>query len=71
MAVTVREPVTSKTGLAVAGRVITSENGHHIFNRHNKELIIRLEVDGNGSLGMEEDLVVLPQRYIFVVFDLS
>ena len=49
----------------------STKDGDDIFDGDNKELVVGFEVDGDGVLGVKENLVVLPQRYIFVVFDLS
>lgn len=36
-----------------------SEDGDYIFHIHDKELVVTLEIDGDGAFGIKEDLVVL------------
>ena len=46
-----------------------AEDRDDVFNRDHKELIVRLEIDGDGVFRVEENFVVLPQRHVLVVFD--
>ena len=32
-------------------------------------MIVRIEVDRNRFFGVKQNLVILPQRYVFVMFD--
>lgn len=48
-----------------------AKNGNYIFDRNNKKLVVGLEVDRNGVLGMEEHLVILAKRDIFIMGDLA
>jgi len=48
-----------------------SEDRDDILNLHHEKAIVALEIDGDGPLGIEQNFVVLPQRYVRRVFDLG
>lgn len=49
---------------------LAPEDGDDVIDGDHEELIIGVEIDGDGIFGMEEDFVVLPQRDVLVVLDL-
>ncbi len=51
--------------------LLPPKNGDDVFDGHDEELVVGLEIDRNRVFRMEEDFVVLPQGQIFVVFDLG
>lgn len=50
---------------------LAAEDGYDVFDWDDEQLIVGLEIDGDRVLGMEQDLVVLAERHVFVVFDLG
>ena len=48
-----------------------SEDGDDVFDVHYEEAIVAFEIDRDCACGIEQHLVVLPQRYIRCVFDLN
>lgn len=52
-------------------RRLFAEDRDDIFDRDDKKLIVGFEIDGNCVLGVEENLVVLAERNVFIVFDKS
>src|SRR5262245_34947704 len=62
---------TTDRGLFAFVFRFAAEDRDDVFDGDDKELIVGLEIDRNGVLGVEEDFVVLPERNVFVVFDLS
>lgn len=48
-----------------------AEDGDDVFDRDHEQYVVGFEVDRNGVLGMEQDLVVLADREIDVPFDLG
>ena len=57
-------------GFAVFFR-LASKHGHNVLHRHNKKLIIRLKINRNRVLRVKQNFVVLPQRNVLVILDLS
>src|SRR5207237_3673816 len=62
------------TGIAVLAvsvfRLIgAAEDGQHPLDRHDEKLVVVLELDGNGLARVEEDLVVLADGLVVIVFD--
>ena len=51
--------------------LLAAEDGDDVFDRHHEELVVGLEIDGDRVFRVEQDLVVLPQGKVFVVFDLG
>ena len=51
------------------GLLFAAENGHHVLDRYHKQLIVGFEIDRNRILGMKQNLVVLPQRNVIIVFN--
>ena len=49
-------------------RFVASKDGDDVLHRNDEQLVVVLEVNGNGVLRMKEDLVVLSKRQLFVVF---
>lgn len=49
----------------------TAEDGHNVFNGNDEKDVAGLEIDGDGVLGMEEDLVVFADGEILVSLDLE
>src|SRR2546428_9068361 len=46
-----------------------AEDGEHAIDRHDKQPVVVLELDGNRLARIEQDLVVLANRLVFVVLD--
>ncbi len=44
---------------------------YDVFDIYHEQAIIAFEIDGNGTLGIEQDFIVLTQWYIRWVLDLS
>ena len=38
---------------------ISTKNGHDVFDRDNKQLVVGFEIHGDGVFRMKQDLVVL------------
>lgn len=53
------------------GSPASSEYGTNILDWNNKELVVRLEVNGYRPFGVEEDFVVFLDGKVLVAFDLS
>ncbi len=48
---------------------VFAEDGDDIFDGDDEEAVVAFEIDGDGVLGVEEDLVVLADGVVGVVFD--
>src|SRR5215510_9726639 len=46
-----------------------AEDGEHALEGDDKELVVVLELDGDGFAGVEEDLVVLADGLVLIIFD--
>lgn len=46
---------------------VLAKDRDYIFHGHDKQLIVRLKIDRNRVLGVEEDFVILPQWHILVM----